>query len=190
MLQVHDPTAAAAAFHVLLHAVLLISLGSQVLLIVYTTVGLAPRRTEIVMRAGAATAATMLFLGARLLGATVPATLLPLLLVSGAFVTTAVGTVLPALLGLLVAWFIVRKLNSANERKDAIGMRVLVLVQTLALLSYIDTYAAASGVTGSPDQRLLLPNLAFSTALLLTAVFRFFPLSEEPPVSQRPHPAE
>jgi hypothetical protein len=58
-------------------------------------------------------------------------------------------------------------------------MRILALVMTMTFFLYTDTYVATFYVAHQADFKLLLPNLTFTLAVLLYAVFRFHPLPHE-----------
>jgi hypothetical protein len=97
---------------------------------------------------------------------------------AGAYLTGLAGALAPAAVGFLVAWYVTGYFNSRNERKNLIGMRVLALVMAVVFFLFVDTYVAAYGVAHDAGFRLLLPNLTFTLAVLLYAVFRYHPMPD------------
>ena len=78
----------------------------------------------------------------------------------------------------MVAWYVTGYFNNRNERKNLIGMRVLSMVMAVVFFLFVDTYVAAYGTTQDAGFALLLPNLTFTLAVLLYAVFRYHPLPD------------
>jgi hypothetical protein len=116
----------------------------------------------------------LLYLGAKALGLSIPAFLLQAITQSGSYLTGLAGTIAPAFVGFVVAWYVTGYFNNRNERRNLIGMRVLSMVMAVVFFLFVDTYGAAhdAGVA------LLLPNLTFTLAVLLYAVFRYHPLPD------------
>jgi hypothetical protein len=80
----------------------------------------------------------------------------------------------------VVAWYVTGYFNNRNERKNLIGMRVLSMVMAVVFFLFVDTYVAAYGAAHDAGFNLLLPNLTFTLAVLLYAVFRYHPLPDMP----------
>jgi hypothetical protein len=76
-------------------------------------------------------AGLLLYVGAKALGLSIPALVLHALGQSASFTTGLVGELLPALTGILVAWYVTRYFNSRNERRNLVGMRILARVLTV-----------------------------------------------------------
>ena len=137
------------------------------------------------MRAAATVAGVLLYLGAKAMGLSIPAFLLQAITQSSAYLTGLAGALVSALVGFVVAWYVTGYFNSRNERKNLIGMRILALVMTMVFFLFIDAYVASyAGSPSNPDAahaegiRLLLPNLTFTLAVLLYAVFKYAPLPD------------
>ena len=131
------------------------------------------------MRSIAAVSGLLLYLGAKALGVSIPMFLLGALTQSGAYLTGFLGALMPALLGFIVAWYVTRFFNSRNARKNLIGMRILAMMMTIVLFLYADVYIATVDAAHQTDIRFLLPNMTFTLAVLLFAVFRYYPLSDD-----------
>jgi hypothetical protein len=186
-----DPVVMAAIFHALVHLVLVGAAFCQLLLVLWVIGPLAPRRAENVMRAAAAVAGLVLYLGAKAIGVSVPAFLLQAMTMSGAYLTGLLGTLIPAAVGFLLAWYVTGYLGSRDARRDDIGMRVMVLTLVITFFLYTDLYVASLDVASAAGLSLLLPNITFTLSVLLYAVLRFHPLQqEEPPAPQHSRPAE
>lgn len=129
------------------------------------------------MRSAGAVCGLLLYLGARSLGLSIPAFLLHALGQGTSLTTRIVGALLPAMTGILVAWYVTRYFNSL------VSMRVLALALTIGLFLYTDTYAATAATDTAHHEeaiRLLLPNLTLTLAVLLYAVFRYVKPPERP----------
>jgi hypothetical protein len=176
MLTDHDTMV--TIFTGLIHAVLVAAALCQLLLIGAVIARFNRSTQETIMRSSAAVAGVLLYLGAKALGLSIPAFLLEALTQSGAYLTGLAGALAPAAVGFLVAWYVTGYFNSRNERKNLIGMRVLALVMAVVFFLFVDTYVAAYGVAHDAGFRLLLPNLTFTLAVLLYAVFRYHPLPD------------
>jgi hypothetical protein len=97
---------------------------------------------------------------------------------SGSYLTGLAGALAPALVGFVVAWYVTGYFNNRNERGNLIGMRVLSMVMAVVFFLFVDTYVAAYGVAHDAGFNLLLPNLTFTLAVLLYAVFRYHPIPD------------
>jgi hypothetical protein len=176
MLTDHDTMV--SIFTTLIHVVLVAAALCQLLLIGVVIARFNRSIPETIMRSAAAVAGVLLYLGAKALGLSIPAFLLQALTQSGAYLTGLAGALAPALVGFVVAWYVTGYFNSRNERKNLIGMRVLALVMAVVFFLFVDTYIAAYGAAHDAGFNLLLPNLTFTLAVLLYAVFRYHPLPD------------
>jgi hypothetical protein len=175
-----DHTTMVTIFTGLIHAVLVAAALCQLLLIAVVIARFNRSIQETIMRSAAAVAGVLLYLGAKALGLSIPAFLLEALTQGRAYLTGVAGAIAPAFIGFVVAWYVTGYFNSRNERKNLIGMRILALVMTMVFFLFIDAYVASYGAAGADGIRLLLPNLTFTLAVLLYAVFKYAPLSDEP----------
>lgn len=71
------------------------------------------------------------------------------------------GVLIPAGLGVLVAWYFFRVL----KRGDARAVRVLILIGTLTLAQFTDVYAAAISSSGLALSPSFVPNITFILGL-------------------------
>jgi hypothetical protein len=167
-----------AIFSALIHLVLVSAALCQLLLIGMVIAKFNRSTPEVIMRSAAAVAGVLLYLGAKALGLSIPAFLLQAITQSGSYLTGLAGTLAPALVGFVVAWYVTGYFNNRNERKNLIGMRVLSMVMAVVFFLFVDTYVAAYGTAQDAGFALLLPNLTFTLAVLLYAVFRYHPLPD------------
>jgi hypothetical protein len=173
-----DHTTMVAIFAALIHLVLVAAALCQLLLIATVVAKFNRSTPEMIMRSAAAVAGVLLYLGAKAMGLSIPAFLLQALTQSGSYLTGLAGAMLPAAVGFLCAWYVTRYFNNRNERKNLIGMRVLAMLMTVVFFLFVDTYVAAFGAAHDAGFNLLLPNLTFTLAVLLYAVFRYHPLPD------------
>jgi hypothetical protein len=188
MLTDHDTMV--SIFTGLIHAVLVAAALCQLLLIGVVIAKFNRSTQECIMRSAASVAGVLLYLGAKALGLSIPAFLLEALTQSGAYLTGLAGALAPAAVGFLVAWYVTGYFNSRNERKNLIGMRVLSMVMAVVFFLFVDAYVGAYAATHDAGFRLLLPNLTFTLAVLLYAVFRYHPLPEIEMADTAPKAAE
>jgi hypothetical protein len=174
----NDQATMLAIFSALIHLVLVSAALCQLLLIGMVIAKFNRSTPEVIMRSAAAVAGVLLYLGAKAMGLSIPAFLLQAITQSGSYLTGLAGALLPAAVGFLVAWWVTRYFNNRNERKNLIGMRVLSMVMAVVFFLFMDTYVAAYGAAHGAGFSLLLPNLTFTLAVLLYAVFRYHPLSD------------
>jgi hypothetical protein len=160
-----DPATMLAVFHAALNVVLVAAILGKVLLMWVVVAKFSPGWQEQIMRSIAATCGLLLYLGAKALGLSLPMFMLGALTQGGAYVT-----------GFLVAWYVTRYFNSRDARKNFVGMRILALVMSMALVLYIDTYIAAVDAAHADGLKMLLPNLTFVLAIMLYATFRYYPM--------------
>jgi hypothetical protein len=171
-----DPATMLAVFHAALNVVLVAAIGGKVLLMWVVVAKFSPGWQEQIMRSIAATCGLLLYLGAKALGLSLPMFMLGALTQGGAYVTGFLGALMPAMLGFLLAWHVTRYFNSRDARRNLVGMRILALVMAVALVLYIDTYIAAVDAAHADGLKMLLPNLTFVLAIMLYAVFRYYPI--------------
>ena len=175
----NDPATMLAFFSTLIHLVLVSAALCQLLLLATVIAKFNRSTPEVIMRSAAAVAGVLLYLGAKAMGLSIPAFLLQAITQSGSYLTGLAGALLPAAVGFLVAWWVTRYFNNRNERKNLIGMRVLSMVMAVVFFLFVDTYVATYGAAHDAGFALLLPNLTFTLAVLLYAVFRYHPLPDE-----------
>jgi hypothetical protein len=81
------------------------------------------------------------------------------------------GTVLPGILGILCAKFVVTALKSANY----MALRVIIFAGSLILLQFADLYIETGLKSGLDITRRFAPNLIFLACLGMYVIFRFHP---------------
>jgi hypothetical protein len=101
-----DHAVMAAIFSLLVQGVLVLAAIAQLVLIWIVISGFGGSRQQVVMRAIAAVAGLLIYVGARSAGMTIPALLLDAMMLSGRYVSGFVGSVIPAATGLVVAWVV------------------------------------------------------------------------------------
>jgi hypothetical protein len=179
-----DPAALTIVFTVLVNAGLIGAMFGKLALLYAIVAKFSPSWQERIMRSIAATAGCLTYIAAKAFGLSIPAFLLQALTEGGAYLTGVVGALLPAAAGYIVAWYVVRYLNSRNARRNLVGMRLLALVMAVTLLVFADVYVAAADAAHQADSlRLLLPNVSFCLAIMLHAIFRFHPPPDDAAIS-------
>jgi hypothetical protein len=178
-----NPANLAVIFTVILHAILVAS-AFGIIALIYGVIAKFPApagrlRQEVLLRSIAATAGILLVLGSRSVGVSVPALMLNALLMGGYYMTGVIGSIVPAAAGFAVAWIVINRFNSRNEFKNLVSVRLLAMLLAVVLVLYCDGYAL--GTDAAHDGvKLLLPNLTFTLAALILAVFKFNPMPEAP----------
>jgi hypothetical protein len=173
-----DPATVATVFAVLANAGLIGAMLGKIVLLYTIIVKFSPSWQERIMRSIAATAGTLLYVGAKAVGISVPMFLLQAITEGGALLTGAVGALAPALVGYLCSWYLIRYLNSRNARRNLVGMRLLAMIMTIVFFLFVDTYLAA--IHQADTLRTLMPNMSFCLAVMLFAVFKYHPPADEP----------
>ena len=107
-------------FHWLVYIILVGALFAKGLLLFIVIARFSPSGVEQIMRSIAAVCGLLLCLGAKAVGLSVPMLLLGALTQSGAYLTGFLGALMPAALGFLVSFFVVRFFNSRNARKNLV----------------------------------------------------------------------
>jgi hypothetical protein len=177
-MQITDPTTVAVVFTVLANAGLIGAMLGKFALLYTIIVKFSPSWQERIMRSIASVSGTLLYVGAKAFGLSIPVFLLRALTEGGALLTGAIGAMAPALVGYLCAWYLIRYLNSRNARRNLVGMRLLAMIMTIVLFVFADTYVAA--LHQADTLRTLMPNMAFALAVMLYAVLRYHPPADDP----------
>jgi hypothetical protein len=128
-------------------------------------------RQQVIMRAIAAVAGLLLYVGARSAGVTIPALLLDAMMLSGRYISGFVGSVIPAAVGVVVAWIVTSQFN--NRRKHLVGARLLSLLLAVTFFLYTDCLATLTDAAHTDGLRLLMPNILFAASAMIFAVFRY-----------------
>ncbi len=149
-----------------------------ILLLVMIIIFRFPRLTtgaELVMRALAATCGLLFYIGAKAIGLSVPELMYKSLSAPFPISVGLAGVIAPSAIGFFVSWYVIRQLKRLDPARDALSVRVLVLVTTFVFFLYCDTYFATFG--GAPSAKFvhLLPNLVFVLSVLMYAILRYDP---------------
>jgi hypothetical protein len=166
-----DHALMAAVFSWLVQAVLVLAAVAQLLLIWIVIVGFGGSQQQTVMRAIAAVAGLLIYVGARSAGITIPALLLETMMLSGRYISGFVGSVIPAATGLVVAWVVTSQFN--NRRKHLVGARLLSLLLAVTFFLYTDCLATLTDAAHTDGLHLLMPNILFAASAMIFAVFRY-----------------
>ncbi|WP_433065642.1 hypothetical protein [Dactylosporangium sp. CS-033363] len=162
----------AVVFNLVLHVLLIGSMGAFVLAIVADAIA-DPDRRERVLRIAALAAGALVVLGAQSAGVTYAAFVVDALAgARGPSAAAAVAAALiPALAGAGLGFFLVR----TYKRSTRIGARVLGFVGMLAATAFVGIYAEATHTRGVILGAAALPNVSFVVGVILTIVFAFDP---------------
>jgi hypothetical protein len=155
-------------FNLVLHVLLVGSLGLFLAVIVTNAIA-EPDPRERILRLAALAVGAMVTLGAQAAGVSYAAFTVDAL--SGARATSAIAkiaaTAVPGLLGAGLGFYIVRTFR----RSDRIGMRVLGFVAMLATTAFAAVYAQATQTKGVFLGAAALPNVSFVSGVILCIVF-------------------
>ena len=118
----------------------------------------------------------MIYIGARAVGLSIPQMLTSALSNINPLTVGFIGTLAPAAVGVLMAWYLVRQI----DKDDLIAKRTLIILTGFILLMFGDIYVASFGeyVEREAINRYLLPNLSFILGMGLYAVFNYVPKRE------------
>lgn len=171
----------ATIFEILIHVVLFLAAIAQLVLIFAIIRGFAQHSSsqEIVMRAFASVCGLLIYVGAIALGLSIPSLAFKSLETSFPLSIGFVGILLPSMVGVIVSWYVITFLNSRDRLKNIVGMRVLALMVTLVFFLYCDSYIASFSAAKQGDYTHLLPNIVFVLSVVLFAVFKYHPTSNE-----------
>jgi hypothetical protein len=157
-----------AVFNVALHLVLIGSLVFFMIVLVITVL-ITQNRLERLMRSAAIFAGALVALGAQASGLDYAQYTVQAL--SGARPASAaaqvVTTVVPAMAGAGIGFFISRKLMSNED----MAMRGLAFVGMMATTAFLQVYAQAATSAGFKLGATAVPNIAFTAGIILTALF-------------------
>jgi hypothetical protein len=156
-------------FNVILHVLLLGSLLAFFAGIIWTALfGTQQHTGERMLRIGGIFAGAMVAVGAQASGADYPTYIVSVMTnVSGAWLVHIVATVVPGLLGMVLGFTI----TMAMHRNNPMAIRLMGFVGMLATTSFLQIYAQAATLKGFNLGAAALPNIAFSTGVILTVVF-------------------
>src|SRR5256885_490771 len=159
-------------FNLILHVLLIGSMGSFILAIVADAIA-DPDRRERVLRIAALAGGALVVLGAQSAGVTYAAFIVDALAGTHGPSTAAAlaATVIPALGGIGLGSFLVR----TYKRSTRIGARVLGFVGMLSATAFVGIYAEATQTRGVMLGASALPNVSFVVGVILTIVFAFDP---------------
>lgn len=87
------------------------------------------------------------------------------------FTFLTVGTLIPSILGVLVAKYVIHALKSANY----MAMRIILFMGSLILLQFCDLYIETGLKAGLEITKQLAPNLLFLSFFGIYMVFKFKP---------------
>ena len=125
-------------------------------------------KLERLIRVFALIAGFLIYFMTRAIGLSIPALIVNSLEQTGALTFWLLAIILPALIGILVAWYCL----DAMRRKADLPARVVILISTFILTLFIDVYVATFSIpTGSQLDTNLLPNLTFVIGLSLFVIF-------------------
>jgi len=114
------------------------------------------RPVEAIMRAVACACGLLLYISSKSGGFSLPDLVFNALSTSFTWKVGVAGFLAPSCLGFLSAWYVGRYLNSMDELKNVVGMRVLVLTMTFVFFLYCDSYVASFATDRRDDLRFLL----------------------------------
>jgi len=125
-------------------------------------------KLERLIRVFAVIAGFLIYFTIRVIGLSIPVLVVNLLKSTETLPFRLLAIVLPALIGILVAWYCL----DAMRRQADLPARVVILISTFILTLFIDVYVAVFSIsTGAQLGSNLLPNLAFVIGLSLFVIF-------------------
>lgn len=151
------------------HAILWVGLGGTFVLVIQVI--LRAEGIERLLRAAAFLSAPLLLLTGGVLGLSLPETIYSSLSNTNPFGVGLFGLVLPAGLGMMVAWIFVRGLR----RSEDVAVRVMILVSTAVLFEFAEVYRLAVTQSQKPLGANLLPNATFTLGLFLYSILYYKP---------------
>jgi hypothetical protein len=142
----------------------------------------APTHREQALRALAFCCGLLTVFGAKAVGVSITDLLARSLAEGTPFVLGFVGILLPGAVGAFLGWYFVR----VAQRRENIGIRVLIFAAVLAITQFADVYATAIQSQGldSPPSPQMAPNIAFVVGLCMYIILTYDPESQETPRGQ------
>lgn len=164
------------AFNIVLHGLLIGTLGLFTVWMLIDTIR-EPEPRERMKRMLALAAGALVTLGAQAAGVGYAEfTVGALAGARGASAVANVGaTVIPALLGAALGFYLVR----VAKRSNAKAMRLVTFVGMLSATAFAQVYAEATSVKGVELGAAALPNITFVTGVILTYIFADDPEASE-----------
>jgi hypothetical protein len=162
-------------FTIMVHAALLFAALGQFYLLLNLILRFSYHQHEKIMRALAAAAGLLIYVGSKSVGVSIPRLIYESLETTVPISVGILGVAIPSMSGFLIAWYVVRFLNSADAVRNVVGMRVLSLIMTFVFFLYCDSYVATYGQEKSKDLIYLLPNITFVLSVLLYSIFKYHP---------------
>jgi IPT/TIG domain len=165
--RVSSRDALSTVFNTILHVLLLGSLVAFFCAIVWMAFK-PPQSYERILRIAAIFAGAMVAVGARASGADYPTYIVRVMTnVPGAWLTHVALIVVPGLIGVVLGFAI----TLAMKRNNTMAIRLLGFIGMLATTSFLQIYAEAATLKGFNLGAAALPNIAFSTSVILAVVF-------------------
>ncbi|MFI5895595.1 hypothetical protein ACIA5D_36425 [Actinoplanes sp. NPDC051513] len=158
--------------NIILHVLLIGSMGSFIVAIVADAIADPDRRERVLRIAGLAVGA-LVAVGAQVFGVSYAAFIVNSM-VNGAGPSAAAAfaaSAVPAIGGIGLGWFLVR----TYRRSTRIGARMLGFIGMLASTAFVAIYAQATQTKGVILGAAALPNVSFVVGVILTIIFTFDP---------------
>ena len=174
-LSIFDDGVMAGIFTILVHAALLFAAFGQFYLLLSVILRFSSYEHEKLMRGLSAACGLLIYVGSKALGLSIPTFIYESLSTTVPISIGLLGVIAPSVMGFVIAWYVVRYLNSKDAVRNVVGMRVLTMIMTYVFFLYCDAYVATYGTGQSKDFVYLLPNLTFVLSILLYAIFQYHP---------------
>ncbi|NLS80065.1 MAG: hypothetical protein GXY76_22725 [Chloroflexi bacterium] len=152
----------------LIHVLAVSSIIGMVIFIVGVITG-EDDGVERLLRAAAAAAGLLIYLGGRAYGLSIPDLMASALEVTKPLIKDLVSIVAPLASGSFVAFFCIQTM----KRDSDIGARGIVLFSALVFTMFSDTYAVLASQATPNNLALALPNITFVLGVILYSIFSY-----------------
>lgn len=167
-------------FSILINLLIIAAIAAQYIFMGYLVMG-AESRGERYIRVLAYSSGVLTVLGAKALGASIPAFLVNSLSNPSPIIMGLVGVLLPAAAGVAMAWYFVR----AIQKSKNIATRLLIFIGVLVATQFADVYAAIVRTSGLALNPALAPNISFIVGVTLYIMLNFDPDWLTPVINRR-----
>jgi hypothetical protein len=168
----NDPSTLAVIFAVLINVALVMAALGQLVLIAFVITTFGGSRQQALMRAIAALTGLLIYTGARAAHIAVPLFLLDAMTMGGRFLAGAIGWMIPASVGFVVAWVVTSQFNA--PRKHLVGGRLLAMLLAISFFAFADCLIVLGDASrAGHGLATLTPNILFAVSAMTVAIFRY-----------------
>jgi len=155
-------------FGLLSHAMIILGVIAQ-FYVIWHVICTANNQIEKIVRTTAFTTGLLIFFGAKALEISLSDLILLGITNYSPFRFGFCGIIIPSFLGYILAWYFVKQIKRSTEQ----AIRIMILIGVFTVLQFSDIYLKATGISGLPLTKSLIPNLVFTIAIGLYVTLKY-----------------